>query len=105
MKIGDTIWRFNTNRRVYSDDKSAPIWREHWEPLTIIGETTRSWLVGYYYKPYRVPKKGSDPRQWVFSEEEIENRDWVERHKHRISRAVLHADYYALKEVARILGV
>jgi hypothetical protein len=55
--VGSKVWVFDLNHRVYADKKiakgqlwysGAPIWREHWVPKVITGETSRSWLVSTY---------------------------------------------------------
>jgi len=54
LGVGSTVWVFDPDRRVYPSKVEKgnlwggpPIWREHWRPCVIIGETSRSWLVGY----------------------------------------------------------
>jgi hypothetical protein len=75
-KIGDTIWLFDINRRVYAPDKSGgPIWREHWRPVEIVSETSRSYVTKY---GERCPKKGRDPNVWVWSQAEIDRAEIVQ---------------------------
>lgn len=107
MKIGDTIWIFDQNRRVYPKGGGigkGPIWREHWRPEQIIGETKRSWLVGSEWRPIKVDKK--EPRQRVaFSQEEIDLHEFVECHGHRIADAIGRIrDYATLKRIADLIG-
>lgn len=49
LKVGDRIWNFDTNRRVYRHHdgrkSNAPIYREHFQECIIAGETKASWLV------------------------------------------------------------
>lgn len=105
MKVGDTIWRFNGNRRIYQKGQSAPVWREHWEPRLVIGQTTRSWLVGYEYKPTKVPKHGADPRVWAFSEAELDRLAWVMDNRHQIARRVDTCyDYDTLQAIHHLLA-
>jgi len=110
IKIGDSVWFFDVNRRVYqktSDGRSfgSPIWREHWVKREVIGETSRSWLVGYKHRPEKLPKSGKWPNDWVLSESEINDREWVEDHRHRVSNAV-YACYDAakLRKIAELIG-
>ena len=58
--LGQTVWVFNENRRVYNKDANgrsvgAPIYREKWIETTITGETTRSWIVS---KDIKIPPGG-----------------------------------------------
>src|SRR5687767_13513281 len=52
LKIGDSVWIYDANRRVYRQKADgrwfgAPIEREHWAEHFIVAETSKSWLVGY----------------------------------------------------------
>lgn len=99
------VWVFNINRREYRRDEKgrsygAPIWRSHWEEQEVVSETSRSWVTRWGVK---VPKKGG--RGIAFSEEEIEQHGYVERHKHKIGHAISRIDdYILLKRVADLIG-
>ncbi len=95
-KVGDTVWMFDSNVRVYGPGRGGPIWERHWVPLPIIGQTSRSWLAGYSHDPYKVPKKDHDPRKWAFSKAAIARQAWVIEHRTIIARAVATCDDYAL---------
>lgn len=48
MKVGDKVWLFSSNRRVYIKDgkhQGSPVYSEHFFDRTITGETSRSWIV------------------------------------------------------------
>jgi len=102
--IGETVWIFDENNRVYKKDENGksyggPIWREHWRPLEIVGETRVSWLTKYGHK---VPKKGG--YKYCFSEQEINERSYVIANKYKISEIILKLDYGQLKRVAELIG-
>lgn len=105
--IGQTVWRFDINRRVYKDpvtgeESRGPIWRYHWEPDVIVGETRVSWVTKYGWK---LPKKGAHPRQWAFSEQEIADRAWVVEHAYKIAAQVGKITNPAcLRQVAELIG-
>lgn len=107
--VGSTVWVFDINRRVYRERKpgekyavGAPIWREHWVPRKIVGETVRSWVL---VQGGRVPKKGADPHLFSFSEADIARRAWVHDNRHLIERAVGRVcDYDTLRSVAALIG-
>jgi hypothetical protein len=105
--VGDRIWWFNINRRRYLDRHSGPIWRYHWEPCVIVGETRVSWLVGYDHSSrthHKCPKKGYDPRIWAFSEAEIDEQEWVQDHRSKIANEVHRcSDPAKLRKIAEIL--
>lgn len=112
IAVGDPIWYFDINNRVYRKDAghshdSGPIYREHWVKRIIVGETSRSWLIGYDHGLRvlnKVPKKGPHPG-WAFSIEEIEDDCWIHEHRYKMSRAVSCISSAAtLREVARVIG-
>lgn len=116
--VGMKLWRWNENRRVYGRDPEtgrptgSPIWREHWEPCEIIGETLRSWLVGSPYmktwadmerKADKVAKKDF-PGKYATSEEDIEKAAFVEG-RFRLAEKVRYCtDYDTLKKVEAALN-
>ena len=107
-KVGDTVWVFNENRRIYARDEKGkslgggPIWREHWEKGEILSETSRSWVLRYGEK---VPKKGHDPRKYAFSLADIEDQAFVHENRYRISMAVSrNTDAAKLRTIDLILS-
>src|SRR5690348_13336803 len=75
LAVGSTIWVFDCNRRVYAKDgRGGPIYREHWRPVKIASETSRSWITDWGQK---VPKKG-EHHGVCFTEKEVDDKSWVE---------------------------
>src|SRR5947209_4689039 len=103
LKVGDMIWEFDHNRRRYPKDGGvtrSPIYREHWRPVEIIGETSRSWIVG----KRKVPKTG-EHRGFAFSEQEVDDDCWLHEHRPSISSALYRVeDVNVLRQVAEIIG-
>lgn len=106
MKVGDTIWFFDQNRRVYAPGTtSPPIWRAHWAPIKVIGETSKSWLIGYEHRPTKLPKSQTTWTGYALSEEEIDKAEWVYKNRFVIEKKVGYLnDYDKLKQVAEIIG-
>lgn len=103
MKIGDTVYWFDQNKRVYIKGQSAPVWREHWRAMKIVGETPRSWVTDWYGT--KLPKKGPLPRGWCASQEEIDEQEYIEIHKYKIAEAVRRIeDPELLRAVAAVVG-
>jgi hypothetical protein len=106
VTVGDTIWEFDSNRRVYPKDKSigsGPIWREHWVALPITGETSRSWIVGHGW-PKKVPKKGPH-RGYAFSQAEIDDLEYVHDKCWRIAKQVERCDdANVLRKIEQLLA-
>lgn len=101
--IGSTIWIFDINRRVYRKDTSGhPIWREHWRPEVIAGETSRSWITKLGKK---VPKKGYDARSVAFSQEAIDRAAFIHDNAYRIGEAVGRLeDHDLLQQIAALIN-
>lgn len=105
--VGGTIWVFDLNRRFYTKPSGGrlwgePIWRRHWRPLKIVGETSRSWILESRQK---VPKRGADPTVFAFSEADIDRMEWVHYNAYRIADKVLRLrDYETLRKVADAIG-
>jgi hypothetical protein len=111
LKIGDTIYRFDLNRRAYPKDGGigcSPIYREHFEPLKIIGENKVSWLLERSWKASkkdlscaRAPQYGG---RGFFTAEGMEEDIWRHDHRHHIQRLFDQATPAQLKQIADILG-
>lgn len=108
LAVGATIWRFDPNRRVYAKDRrGAPIYREYWVPVNVVGETSRSWLAGYSPSPkmhWKIPKKGPH-RGWAFTKQEIDDACWIHDYAYEIGQTVGRCDNAAvLRQVAALIG-
>lgn len=112
--IGQTVWRFDSNHRVYTKpypgckwSGSVLIYREHWRPCVVVGETSRSWLVGIRLggnAHWKVPKRGPHPG-FALSEQEVDDDCWLNQHRLAISQAVLYLrDATKLRQIADIIN-
>lgn len=101
------IWIYDENLRYYAiNEKGAqygpPIYRKSWRKVTVVGETSRSWITDHYGR--KVSKNNQDP-DVVFSEEELEKRIYVNDHAYPIADKVRKCvDADLLKKVAELLG-
>lgn len=105
MKIGDTIYTFDINRRVYDKPGlgGSIIYREHFRPHVIVGETKLSWVTD---RGGKAKKKASTPRErgGFFTAEEVEDDVWQHSHRHRLRDLLDRADPKTLRKVADVLG-
>lgn len=106
LKIGDTVYLFDSNRRIYGKDRSGPIWREHWYPAKVTGETSRSWIIGDHpWTQCKLPKKGKPSFAIAYSQEEIDRESWIQDNRYQISKLVDRCgDYEVLQKIAELLG-
>lgn len=109
--IGQTVWVFDPNRRVYRKNAAgcgfgAPVYREHFRPIVISGETSRSWTVGDGRWQIKIPKAGGAVRGNIFMTEAAVNDDvWIKEHKYRIESLVGRlTDVETLRKVAALIG-
>ena len=115
MKIGDKFWSFDLNRRRYGEGRKI-IYREHYFRVEIIGETSRSWIIGreknVKFDIFKVPK--SDPfrnkygdfgvRPVILTDQMVDDECFSHDHKAKISDRVLRLDGKKLREVAALIG-
>lgn len=115
LKIGDTLYRFDGNRRVYvphgKDGRASggPIYREHFEALKIIGENKVSWLLERGWKANKKSLSSAAAEQYggrgFFTAEGMEDDIWQHDHKHKIvDRLQRNCDGVTLRKVAELIG-
>jgi hypothetical protein len=108
LKVGDTLYNFDGNRRSYQPGLGgAPIYERHFEPVKIVGETKQSWIMDRYQT--KVSKKTLDsPCHYAdrgyFTKTGMDDDIWLHDHRHKIVRELQRAGTAHLKEVARIIG-
>jgi hypothetical protein len=114
IKIGDALYRFDSNRRVYSLDASGrahggPIYAEHFERGEVVGETKFSWLCRITYGEHKVNKKtmleaspGWSPYRW-YTEAQRDEALWDKRHRREIVARVEQCDAATLRRVQATL--
>jgi hypothetical protein len=95
--VGSTVWVFDENRRVYPPEKMspgqlwpsrAPIWREHWRPTVIKGETRVSWILENGRKLSKRDLAGDKVRGVLTSEADLDAACYVHKHANKISDRV-----------------
>lgn len=117
LKIGDTVWVFEINRRVYPRGEkglhSAPIYREHFMPYEVIGQTSRSWLIGAsggheickvsIKDPFGKQRGDGAPR--IYDEAGVDDMCWLNDHRYKLMRKIEYqATPAQLREIAKIVG-
>ena len=109
IKVNDTIWRFDVNRRRY-DEKRNLIYRQQFEPFVIVNETPKSWIVGSALNQHKINKKnlyeagkkGFFGYQW-FTTDGMEDNIWEHDHSHKIAELGRRANAKQLKKIAEII--
>ena len=99
MKVGDKIWLFSGNRRVYRKDGveySSPIYSEHFYQDTIDGETSRSWIVG----KTKFSKKDT---RGMFTDKEKDEDIWGHDNRHKIMDKIYNCPVSVLKKINELL--
>lgn len=116
LHVGDTIWMWDENRRVYPERKgraisSGPIWREHWRPVKIISESVRSFVLEQNLgKISKNTLEHGQGRKIIFRESDIAKLAWLNDNRVGISDHILHMrdsldNYEKLLVVAEALGM
>ena len=96
MKIGDKVWIKDINSRIYKDDKEDPLFRGYFVEKYIIGETTRSWILGWSdnssVKRGDKYKKKSEIKLIWENLEEVNNACWINDNKYKILEMIRRCD-------------
>ena len=112
-KVGDVVWFFDQNRRVYVNhgfSSGAPIWREHWVKMVVCAENKRSIFVGESMgRSKRTDKaqwsNGETPAGYARDEQEIAALRWAKDNVFPIVRRVQNdATPAQLAAIADLLG-
>lgn len=108
LQVGDTVWVFDVNRRVYAPARpgrlwadGGPIYREHFRPVVIESETSRSWVTvsGTKYS------KKDRPHGIYIDQQEIDDACWVNDHRYKVSSLVDRCqDPAILRQIAALVG-
>jgi hypothetical protein len=115
LKVGDVLWRFDQNCRVYPTDAAGktipggPIYSRHFRPVVIIGETRGTWLVGDHGR-WKVNKKtlrtAKDADGWhvqMFTKEQMDDMVYVNDHALPLSEKVRSCrNVMLLKQIAQL---
>jgi len=115
IKVGDTLWCFDENRRVYTKPPEGKlygtiIYEEHFRPEKIAGETRQSWLIkNHPYADIKVNKETmrSSGRLGTFrwyTDRTKADAVWVRKHRPAIASRVQVAEADQLREIAKIVG-
>ena len=105
MKIGDTLYYFDINRRRYAKPEPGRIfgdliYAEHFEPREIIGENKVSWLM-----PYGGKANKKDPKKsGYYTAEQMADAIWLKEHRHKIRNMIERASADQVRAIAEILG-
>lgn len=99
FKVGDTVWLFDLNSRVYVPGRSAPVYRGHFVPHEIVGETSKSWIVGFGEKKF--PKKNPEG---MYTAEGVDDQCWAQDYRIKIIDHVRRCSPDQLREIAKIVG-
>ena len=121
MQIGDKVWIFDSNHRVYKDDKGNKLvrcwYRGYFVERYILGETNQSWIIGYENASaddrynVKVNKKTltykrETPYDGILytSEDTIDQLCWIHDNQYEIMEQVRKCnDYNKLKKIQEIL--
>lgn len=99
MKVGDTVWLFDGNRRVYENGNTAPTFEKHFYQEVIDGETSRSWLI----RRSKFSKK--DPLgSGIYTDEQKADKIWERANRYKIMDKIHWCSIEKLKQIDNILG-
>lgn len=100
FSVGDTVYYFDGNRRVYRPEDGMggrPIYREYFRPVVIVGEVARSWKLNVSVtvgdrSVTKISKAAAETM--FFTAAEVDRAVWVEENAYRIRAFVRDCDDY-----------
>lgn len=103
--VGQTVWRFEENYRVYAkeDGRHGPIYREHWRPYIVTGETPRSWIAGKGAGQFKIQKAGNRPG-FALTAQEVDENCWVNENRWKVVHRVERCSPAVLRRIAALVG-
>lgn len=99
LKVGDEVWLFDTNRRVYRDNKSftsSPIYSEYFYKVKISGETKRSWIINR-------DKYNKKTLDGLYTEELKEEKIWMNDNMMKIKDRISSCTFDQLKKIKKVI--
>lgn len=107
LKIGDTLWFFSANNRVYRAGGGPPIYSHHFRPYTIDGETKPSWVMSNGEKVNKKTLASAGSHSYggrgYFTAEGMAADIWDNDHRQKIIEVVRRIDVPTLKAIAKIV--
>lgn len=104
FKVGDKVWTFDENRRIYVGSGiygAKIIYAGHFVHEEIVGETSRSWIVGRRKK--KISKKKSEGI--IFTDEQKDANIWMHDYRYKIIQMVEQCrNVDTLRKIAEIVG-
>jgi hypothetical protein len=97
MEVGDEVWLFDINRRVYDKSSYSPVYSEHFYKARITGETTRSWIVNGIKYSKKNPLG-------LFTDQQKDDAVWADANRYKIIDLLKTLSTEKLKEVSKILS-
>ena len=108
FKVGDTVWAFDENRRVYGKKGGGPIYAEHWTEYRVREIEKKSYLISRVYLSNIQTREvaiGFQKAEKEYSTTAEKNDDvYRKTTAHALSELVRRADAATLRQVAKLLG-
>ena len=102
IKVGGEYFIYDENVRIYHDENgnktSGPWFRGHFVKATVLGETSRSWLI---YGCRKIAKKTAS--EVLLNAAGVDRAVWVHENAYKISEQTRRASYDQLQAIAAIL--
>lgn len=108
FEVGQRIWRYNENRRVYDRSVEWPkiIYGESYEPYVVVKILVRSYLIAHLGDSGAIGKQMQLTFEKVDrcfkTDQEKEDDVFKETHRNRLAELVRQADAATLRKVAAI---
>jgi hypothetical protein len=104
--VGQRVWEFDQNHRVYVEGQIGPVFSEHFRPYKVVGIEGRSYRIGAGSDPERRSSLVgfAKAEKTYYTDEEKAEAIWEDSHRYRIVDQVKRVDVRALRKIAELIG-
>jgi len=104
--IGQRVWFFDDNRRIYETDQSGPIYSRHFVSQFVVGIEGRSYLINSGPVGSWANRKIAFDKaeKCYFTDQERSDDIWKNGHQCKVADLVRRCDLETLKRVAEVIG-
>ena len=96
-KVGNRVWLFDENRRVYVKGGHSPVYSKHFYQAVIEGETSRSWVVNGQ-------KFAKNNPMGLYTDAQKEGKMWANVERYKIVDKVNRCSTEILKKIFEIFA-
>ena len=105
LEIGQKIYSFNINRRVYKEGQSGAVYADHFQEHTVTGEDDKSYHLdnGTFWTVNK--RSGLLCRNQFYTEQQKNDRVWDNDNRWKIIEKIRSVDTETLRKIAELISI